>query len=372
MNELILVVDDSALMRKHIGEFLRQQGYRVEIARNGEECLEKVQHFQPDAITLDINMPVMDGLTCLSHIMERNPCPTVMLSSLTKRGAMSTIEAIQLGAVDYVCKPGGTVSLNINEAFPDLLSKIRIALRARVKRPRTVSEPTAPNTKTAERRSRQHTVRPVQEARTAVQEKVINIEPSADIDLIVVGVSTGGPSTLEELLRGLPANFKAPVVIAQHMPATFTHNLAKRLNGLVSIQVEHVERMTSLEPGKVYIARGDADILIQRRNGKLVAQPAPSSENHLWHPSVSRMVESAGKATQAKRIVCVQLTGMGNDGAQEMAQLKQQGALTIAESEETAVVFGMPQELIKKNGASCVLPSHKVANQLVKWVMRTA
>lgn len=368
MNELILVVDDSALMRKHIGEFLRQQGYRVEIARNGEECLDKVQHFKPDAITLDINMPVMDGLTCLSHIMTQYPCPTVMLSSLTKRGAMATIEAIQLGAVDYVCKPSGTVSLNINEAFPDLLSKVRIALRARIKRPKLDTPPQVKQTRTVKD---QKSPRKKDHADNA-QHDVVSIEaPTASekIDLVVVGVSTGGPSTLEEMLKGLPINFKAPIVIAQHMPATFTKNLSKRLNGLVGLEVEHIERMTELEAGKVYIAKGDADVLIIRRNNKLMAQPAPSSDQHLWHPSVSRMVESAGRAVKAGRIVCVQLTGMGSDGAHEMAQLKKNGALTIAESEETAVVFGMPQELIKANGASCILPCHKVADQLVKWVM---
>lgn len=361
MNELILVVDDSALMRKHIGEFLRSSGFRVEIARNGEECLDKLERLSPDAITLDINMPVMDGLTCLSHIMEKQPCPTIMLSSLTKRGAMSTIEAIQLGAVDYVCKPGGTVSLNIENTFPELITKIEVALKARLKTKRKPA-PIA-------HRNQQITSRPPVHVKAPSQSAPLSAVPSEKIDLVLIGVSTGGPSTLEDVLTQLPQDFSAPIVIAQHMPASFTKNLSKRLNALVPINVTHVETVTELKPGNVYIARGEADLIIQRRNKRFIAQPAPASEQFLWHPSVSRMVESANRACSPKRMVCVQLTGMGNDGAQEMASAKQRGALTIAESDETAVVFGMPKELIKLNGASCIMPSHKVAQQLIQWVM---
>lgn len=365
MNELILVVDDSALMRKHIGEFLRSSGFRVEIARNGEECLDKLERLSPDAITLDINMPVMDGLTCLSHIMEKQPCPTIMLSSLTKRGAMSTIEAIQLGAVDYVCKPGGTVSLNIENTFPELITKIEVALKARLKakrRPISTSNAEA-------NRFQPPSPRPPVHVKAPAQAAPVSTVPSEKIDLVLIGVSTGGPSTLEDVLTQLPQDFSAPIVIAQHMPASFTKNLSKRLNALVPINVMHVETVTELKPGNVYIARGEADIIIQRRNKRLIAQPAPASEQFLWHPSVARMVESASRACSPKRMVCVQLTGMGNDGAKEMTTAKQRGALTIAESEETAVVFGMPKELIKLNGASCIAPSHKVAQQLVQWVM---
>jgi two-component system chemotaxis response regulator CheB len=194
--------------------------------------------------------------------------------------------------------------------------------------------------------------------------------PLAGNPIVLVGVSTGGPGTLEEVLVGLPADFAAPIVIAQHMPANFTGVFARRLNDMCALEVLEVRAPQVLQPGRVYIGKGDADIVFTTRGGEPAVAVVPAAPNLLWHPSVDRMVESALKVIGPERLIGVQLTGMGYDGAEQFAQLHRLGGQTIAESEETAVVFGMPAELIKRGGAKVVLPCDKVGRQLIDWVAR--
>jgi len=352
----ILVIDDSALMRKQLRIILEGAGYEVDIARNGEEGLEKIKSGTPDAVTLDINMPVMDGLTCLSHIMTEMPLPVVMVSSLTEKGALSTFEALEMGAIDYVAKPGGTVSLNISDVEKELLNKIKIALKSRIRKA--------------------HTLR---NRIKAVQNKTINRIPKPlkankpknkpiEDGIVIIGVSTGGPGTLESVLSILPRDFPWPIIVSQHMPAKFTEVFAKRLDKICALKVKEINRAMNLEAGTVLIARGDADIkLIQRKNIVMVTSIPPSSK-FLWHPSVELMAQSVGEYYEEDSIICVQLTGMGNDGAKTMAELHAKGARTIAESEQTAIVFGMPKELIALGGADKVLASDEIAQQLINWV----
>lgn len=359
----LLIVDDSALMRRHMGRIFGEQGdFEITFARNGAEALAAVREQQPDVVTLDVNMPEMDGLTCLSHIMTESPRPVVMVSSLTSKGAMATLEALELGAVDFIPKPDGTVSLTIDTIERELVAKVRAAAKARL-RTRNL----------AQRIRRQHAgliapppraAAPKPAARTAAGAA----DAMAGRGLVLIGVSTGGPGALDCILPLLPADFRWPVVVCQHMPANFTGVLARRLDNASAIEVREVDSPTLLRPGTAYIARGDADLLIARRPNGLTALPAPASPTHIWHPSVDRMVESALEAVEPARLIGVLLTGMGNDGAAAMATLRERRGRTIAESEETAVVWGMPQDLIRRGGADVVLPVHRVVEQLEKWV----
>jgi two-component system chemotaxis response regulator CheB len=187
--------------------------------------------------------------------------------------------------------------------------------------------------------------------------------------LILVGVSTGGPPALEALLAPLPATFPWPLVIAQHMPASFTGALARRLDGICELNVTEVARSMELQPGVAYIGRGDGDVVVTRRGGTLVAAPADSQASYLWHPSADRLVKSALQHMPPERLIGVLMTGMGNDGAAAMSTLHAEGGRTIAESEETAVVWGMPGELVKAGGADWILPQSKIAARLQRLVM---
>ncbi|RYG37014.1 MAG: chemotaxis-specific protein-glutamate methyltransferase CheB [Burkholderiales bacterium] len=355
-----LIVDDSALVRKLLGEiFARETDFAVEFARTGVEALEKLQSFAPDVITLDINMPVMDGLSCLDRIMVERPCPVVMLSSVTAAGADATLEALRLGAVDVIAKPTGAVSLEIPDMSQHLVDKVRAAASARLPsslrladriRHRTAGGPKRPALKAS----------PVQAS--------IELQRLSGQGLVLIGTSTGGPPALEAVLTALPANFGWPVLVVQHMPATFTGALAKRLNGICALAVSEVTQVTRLEPGGIYLARGDADMIVSRRGRQLVAMPAPGLEGYLWKPSVDRLVRTALEQVEPTQLVGVLMTGMGSDGSQAMTELHAKGGRAIAEAEETAVVWGMPGELAKAGGADWILPVGEIGGALNKLV----
>ncbi|MEB0133716.1 chemotaxis-specific protein-glutamate methyltransferase CheB [Actimicrobium sp. CCC2.4] len=342
----LLIVDDSALMRRQLSSlFEAEQDFTIRLARNGKEAVAENLAFEPDVVTLDINMPEMDGLTALSLMMAGRPVPIVMISSLTEKGALATFEALNLGAVDYIVKPGGTISLSIDAIRDAVVNKVRTAARARMRLPRKAIEKAPPPLKA--------TVAPVSKVGEGI---------------VMIGVSTGGPSTLELVLPHLPAHFPYPVLVAQHMPASFTLSFAQRMNTLCAMQVVEVSRPMTLEAGTVYIAKGGADLQVVRRVGKLTAIARPESSEHLWHPSVDLMARSALEQLDAKQVMAVMLTGMGNDGAAAFTEVKRQGGRTIAESRESAVVFGMPAELIRLGGASVTLPAEKIARQLNAWL----
>jgi two-component system chemotaxis response regulator CheB len=349
----VLVVDDSALMRRAIKNILEEAGrFEVHTARNGVDALEQLGRLRPDVVTLDVNMPEMDGLSCLAQIMEQQPTPVVMVSSLTESSALVTLEALQLGAVDYVPKPGGTVSLNIDEVATELVSKVRGAASARITRASGLSARIR-----AQTRQTSDTTGPA------------GGEIGADrVELVLIGSSTGGPALLSEMLPRLPATLRAPVVVAQHIPASFTAALARRLDELCPLQVREVNQIMPLRPGTIYLGRGNADVVVARRGDGLIVKSVPAAEEYRWHPSVDRLVNSSRRHCDPRRMVCVLLTGMGDDGATEMTAVKEGGGRTIAEAEETAVVWGMPGELARRGGATAVLPSHAIAGRLTDWV----
>lgn len=350
----LLVVDDSALMRKHMRQIFEAEGdFTLAFARNGREALDQARTFLPDVVTLDVNMPELDGISCLEQLMESdNPARVVMVSSLTEEGAAVTLRALELGAVDFVPKPDGTVSLSIERIRPLLLGKVRAAARAR---PRRV----------VGLRARVSARRRDVEARSLAR-------PAAGVavpGIVLIGVSTGGPRTLEEILPALPPDFPFPVLVAQHMPASFTGVFARRMDSACALDVREVDAPMPLAAGCVYIGRGDADIVVERRLGRVVVNTVPSDDT-LWHPSADRLVATAMQVLPPTQITGVLLTGMGHDGAATMADLRARGGRTIAESQDSAVVFGMPAELIRRGGADLVLPAERVAGQLQAWARR--
>jgi two-component system chemotaxis response regulator CheB len=353
----LLVVDDSALMRRHMRHvFEAEGGFELAFARNGREALDQAAAFRPDVVTLDVNMPELDGLSCLEQLVRAGTeARVVMVSSLTEEGAAVTLRALELGAVDFVPKPDGTVSLSIDRIRPMLVGKVRAAARARPRRALGLRDRIGARRATVERGA-------AIVAQRGAQRFPVN-------GLVLVGVSTGGPRTLEDILPRLPADFPWPVLIAQHMPSSFTGVFARRMNGLCALEVTEVAGPVPLERGSVYIGRGDADMVVEKRLGRLVANSVPPDDG-LWHPSADRLVTSALQVMPAAALSGVLLTGMGDDGAEAMAELRARGGRTIAEAESSAVVFGMPAELIRRGGADVVLPADGVARQLLAWARR--
>jgi two-component system chemotaxis response regulator CheB len=248
-----------------------------------------------------------------------------------------------------VAKPDGAISLYLQQWGPELVATVRSAAGARLRSSLRLKERVryrAGGT-VASRRAR-----PLRAGSTGG-------------GLVVVGTSTGGPPALETVLTRLPANFRWPILVAQHMPASFTGALARRLNGICALAVTEVTQLTPLVAGGVYIARGDADLVVSRRSAGLVAMPAPALPGYPWHPSTDRLVRSAMDALPAKQLIGVLMTGMGNDGAEAMTLLHERGGTTIAEAQETAVVWGMPGELAKARGADWVIPVGSIADWLV-------
>jgi two-component system chemotaxis response regulator CheB len=345
----LLVVDDSALMRKLLDKIFAAEGdFDLRFARSGAEALAEIARDRPDVVTLDINMPDMDGLACLDRIMIEHPCPVVMVSSFSASGGQLTLEALRRGAIDFVAKPAGAISLEIDTLRLQLLEKVRAASRAKLRNTHRLQERV---------RHRMGTAAPLRRRGVAAGE-----------GLVLVGTSTGGPPALEALLLPLPEGFRWPVVVAQHMPAGFTAALARRLDGICAVTVIELDEQVVLRPGNIYIGKGDADIVINSTPGGFMGMSVAADRNYPWHPSTDRLVRSAMAACDPRQLVGVLMTGMGNDGAQAMTQLHQAGGRTIAEAEETAVVWGMPGELVKAGGAGWVVALHEITPLLRRLV----
>ena len=348
----LLVVDDSALVRKLLGKIFSAEGdFEIRFAVNGRDALAANAQFHPDVITLDIHMPDMGGLECLNRILIERPCPVVMVASATAAGGDATFEALRQGAVDFVTKPTRAISLGIDALGVELIAKVRAAAAIRLR----------PSLRLRERvRHNLGEVKPAPRPRRA--------PAASQTGLVLVGTSTGGPPALEALLEPLPADFPWPILVAQHMPAGFTGSLAKRLDGICRLRVEEVIHSTPLKPGAVYIGRGDADIIIRSGAESLLAESVAPQPGYPWHPSTDRLVRTAMAELNASGLIGVLMTGMGNDGAEAMRDLRNAGGRTIAEAEATAVVWGMPGELVRLTGADWILPLPEIAPRLLKLV----
>jgi two-component system chemotaxis response regulator CheB len=387
----LLVVDDSALIRKFVKDiFIGDSSYVLEFARTGKEAIEHLHRFKPDAITLDVNMPEMDGLEALARIMAERPTPVIMLSSLTSRDASTSLEALAMGALDCVTKPTGMGALTPGAFSEEVKRKVQIAVMSRSRLGEFESRQTRSTQGSGSLTSRtlakpSHVSVPNSHLRSgsalSSTSAFIAGTPKAQVPaspfsgnppgVVVIGVSTGGPRLLEKLLPSLPIDFPWPVVVIQHMPKKFTEAFANRVDGYCMLKVQEVVEATPLTPGNIYIAHGSSDAILLKHNGRICMKAVDEDSGFYWHPSVSIMVKSAMKLFNPNQIIGVMLTGMGNDGAQEMYELNKAGGRTIAESEKSCVVFGMPRELIRRGGATVVASSDEIADQLTRWLIRS-
>lgn len=345
----LLIVEDSAVMRNLLAQVFEEEGgYEVRLATNGLEAVEENRTFLPDVVTMDINMPGLDGIAALSRIMAERPVPVVMVSSMTAKGAMATLEALNLGAVDFIAKPDGIQIRGIEELRDELLSKVRGAHGAKPKIPVSAQalEPIPAGLRTLRKPS----------------------EGAEREGVVLMGGSIGSPQTAERILRRLPADFAWPIVLALHMPTAITRSLAERLRRCCAMEVREASIPMPVKPGTIYMAQGGADLVFHLHRGSLEVLPKPESRHHPWHPSLELLGRSILEHREPQSVIGVMLTGMGSDGADAFAEIKRGGGRTIAESEGSAVVFDMPAELIRRGGATTVLPHGEIASQIVDWV----
>ncbi|NOZ68082.1 MAG: chemotaxis response regulator protein-glutamate methylesterase [Deferribacteres bacterium] len=344
----VLIVDDSAFMRNTLsGMISTDPEIRVVgTARNGLEAVEKVADLKPDIVTMDVEMPVMDGIEALKHIMARNPVPVLMVSSLTTEDAKVTLDALDLGAVDFVSKNLSDLSINIVKIKDILIEKIKaVARNGRVskKRPDIASKPLdmpRRGLKTVHRK----------------------------IGIVAIGTSTGGPRALQHILSRIPKDFPVPILIAQHMPAAFTGPFAERLNQLSAIEVKEAEHGEPVRKGVAFIAPGIGHMGVTRR--KITETLITISEDngtYIYKPSVDMLMLSAVEYYSGQ-VLGVILTGLGSDGSRGMKEIKNKGGKTIAESKETCVVYGMPKAVVEAGIADKIAPLDEIAGEIINSV----
>ncbi|MFC0014368.1 MULTISPECIES: chemotaxis response regulator protein-glutamate methylesterase [Allobacillus] len=344
----VLIVDDSAFMRKVISDIV-QQSEQLEVigtARDGIDGLAKLKQLKPDVVTLDVEMPKMNGLETLKRIMEIHPMPVVMLSSTTKVGAKETVEALRIGAVDFISKPSGAISLDIHKIATEITKKI------------------------------------IQAAETSDTQQHQQLGNMFDINsnefiprfphkqtIVCIGVSTGGPKALQHVISQLPGNFRAPVVIVQHMPARFTKSLAERLDELSSVKVREATNGEILRNGVVYIAPGDFHLQLKQLNRSLAIDINKEEPEKGHRPSVNKLFTSVSRLRNINKIAVI-LTGMGNDGtdgAKELIRVDS-NSVVIAESQETALIYGMPKSIVENISGCLIRRLDEIASTLVELV----
>jgi two-component system chemotaxis response regulator CheB len=336
-NIRVLIVDDSAIVRKILTEALTGQP-GLEVVGSAPDpyvARDKILTLRPDVLTLDIEMPRMDGLTFLKKLMHFHPLPTVVISSLTKAGCHASLEALASGAVEVLAKPGGPYS--VGELRNTLAERIRAAAAARVRKPQPKEAP----------------VRPLAPA--------LALDPAA---VIAIGASTGGTEALREVLQAMPPD--APgIAVVQHMPEAYTAAFARRLNELCRIEVKEAVQGDRLVPGRALIAPGNHHLAVRRSGALYFAEVMDGPPVSRHRPSVDVLFRSAAQAA-GPNAVGVLLTGMGDDGAQGLLELREGGAHTIAQDEASCVVFGMPKEAIALGAAAEVLPLGRIAGVVLR------
>jgi len=338
----VLIVDDSAIVRKIFSEELSKYSdiEVVGVAPDPYVARDKIVALKPDVITLDIEMPRMDGLTFLRKLMKHYPIPTIIVSSLTPKGGKMTLEAFDIGAVEVIAKPGSSYS--VGDMSAQLVEKIRAAARVKiVKRDGTEEVSTA-------------RIEPIR-ALTETTNKVI-----------AIGASTGGTEALKAVLTRMPPNSPG-IVVVQHMPANFTTAFAERLNGICQVSVKEAQDNDSVTTGTALIAPGNYHMILRRSGARYYVEVKTGPMVHHQRPAVDVLFKSTAKYAGANAIGVI-LTGMGADGAEGLLEMKNAGAKTIAQDEKTCVVFGMPKEAIKLGAADKVLPLDHIASEIVRMV----
>lgn len=355
----VLVVDDSAFMRRMISDMINSdpQMNVIGTARDGVEGIEKTEKLKPDVITMDIEMPRMNGLVALEKIVMDYHIPVIMFSSLTKEGAKATLDALSAGAFDFLPKPDNVYFANLDAAKIELISKINAATKVNLG-----------NLKKQVFSSAQS--RPVATASTIAAPiiKTSGLSGAPFKKLVAIGTSTGGPRALQEVLPFIPGNIDASILVVQHMPPNFTKSLAERLNSMSQIEVKEAENGESLRRGVALIAPGNYHMLARRKNdGTYYVELNQDAEVEGHRPSATAMMRSVAGVFASSSIGVI-MTGMGGDGSDGMVDIKNAGGKTIAEDESTCVVFGMPKVAIKKNAVDYVVPLPKIARHIADLV----
>ncbi|MDP8219015.1 MAG: chemotaxis-specific protein-glutamate methyltransferase CheB, partial [Candidatus Theseobacter exili] len=343
----VLIVDDSAFMRKMLTEIIDSvPGFEViKIAVDGLDALEKVKQFRPDVVTLDIELPEVDGLTALIYIMEECPTPVIIITGFSKFSGEETVKALEYGAVGFVRKPQGDFSKNKRIFKTELMSKLMLASTVNAEKLKSISLP-----------------------EEKLKEKKFKISKDK---VVAIASSSGGPRALTYVIPQLPENLPAPVIVVQHIPPAFAGSLAKRLNGESKLDVKIAENSEFLLKGKVYITPGNMNCKIQLREGKkpeFVLVP-PSGEESFLYTSTNKLMSSLAPI-YGKNTIGVVLTGMGDDATDGMRSIKKYDGYTIAEAESTAVVSGMPRAAIEAGVVDKVVPLQKITGEIVKAVDR--
>lgn len=339
----VLVVDDSALIREVLSKLLVQDG-DIEVVGTAHDPLDargKIKALNPDVVTLDIEMPNMNGLAFLQKIMRLRPMPVVMVSTLTTRGARETMLALELGAVDFVAKPGPDLSGNVDRFGAHVREKVRFAAASDV---RTLA------------------------TRVAVPDLPIRTAAASEGSLIALGASTGGVEAIRQVLARLPRDCP-PVVIAQHMPKGFTTRFAERLDEVLDLTVVEASDRQPLETGTAYVAPGDFHLRVERSSGQLKARVTQDEQTSGHRPSVDVLFSSVAKVVGPLAVGAI-LTGMGRDGARGLKLMREAGAYTVGQSRGSALIYGMPRAAFEEGAVVEEAPIEAVAGKLVAALMR--
>ncbi|KQV91991.1 MULTISPECIES: protein-glutamate methylesterase/protein-glutamine glutaminase [unclassified Roseateles] len=350
----VVVVDDSALVRSILTEIINRQSDMECIGAAADPLVarEMIRNLNPDVITLDVEMPRMDGLDFLSRLMRLRPMPVVMVSTLTERGAEVTLKALELGAIDFVAKPKIGVADGIRQLAQDITDKIRIASKAHIRR---APPPPAPGAAAPA---------PVKAVTMA------SLGRASTEKIIFIGASTGGTEATKDVLINLPADSPA-VVITQHMPPGFTKSYAARLDGLCKIRVKEAQDGERILPGHGYIAPGGMHLSVERSGANYIARVQDGEPINRHKPSVEALFLSAAKVV-GPNAIGIMLTGMGADGARAMKVMKDAGAYNYCQDEASCVVFGMPREAIAAGAADEVLPLNQIATKVLERLRATS
>jgi two-component system chemotaxis response regulator CheB len=351
----VVVVDDSALVRSLLGEIINRQSDMECIGAAADPLVarEMIRNLNPDVITLDVEMPRMDGIDFLGKLMRLRPMPVVMVSTLTERGADVTMRALELGALDFVAKPKIGVADGLRQLADDITDKIRVAMRAKVRRPSaTVASAATPGHATAA------TVPIAQLGRLSTEK------------IVFIGASTGGTEATKEVLMSLPPDFPA-VMITQHMPPGFTKSYAARLDGLCRIRVAEARDGERVLPGHAYIAPGGLHLSVERSGANYIARVQDGEPVNRHKPSVEVLFKSAARIV-GQNALGIMLTGMGADGAKAMKEMRDAGSYNLVQDEASCVVFGMPREAINAGAAHEVLPLGQIGAKLIERLRSTS
>ncbi|MEZ9060563.1 MULTISPECIES: chemotaxis response regulator protein-glutamate methylesterase [unclassified Vibrio] len=364
----VLVVDDSSFFRRRVSEIINSEARLevIDVAVNGKEAVEKAKQLRPDVITMDIEMPVMDGITAVREIMAASPTPILMFSSLTHDGARATLDALDAGALDFLPKKFEDIARNRDDAVALLQQRvIQIAAkRAFMRRAPIAPRATATTATSTPLRQPISTAASTSTAKPAVASTAKFRASGKKYQLTAIGTSTGGPVALQKVLTRIPANYPHPIVLVQHMPATFTAAFASRLNTLCKIEVREAQDGDVLKPGVAYLAPGGKQMMVDGRAGSARLRIIDGGDRMNYKPCVDVTFGSAAKI-YGDKVLSMILTGMGADGREGSRMLKTAGSTIWAQDEDSCVVYGMPQAVAKAGISTEDLPLDRIAERIL-------